>query len=77
MYFHSPSIKQQALVGQYLNDSVDWCQTLRLLPIPPVLPLFFFLSRTEEPVKAGTCARDRRALQQLALNAHVKHSDLT
>ena len=22
---------------------------------------------------AGTCARDRRALQQLALNVHVKH----
>ena len=27
--------------------------------------------------KAGTCARDRRALQQLATNVHVKHSDLT
>ena len=27
--------------------------------------------------KAGTCARDRRAPQQLALNVHVKHSDLT
>ena len=39
--------------------------------------LAFFLSRTEEPTKAGTCARDRRALQQLALNVHVKHSDLT
>ena len=25
----------------------------------------------------GTCARDRRQLQQLALNVHVKHSDLT
>ena len=25
----------------------------------------------------GTGARDRRALQQLALNVHVKHSDLT
>ena len=25
----------------------------------------------------GTCARDRRALQQLALNVHVKHSDPT
>ena len=37
----------------------------------------FFLSRTEEPAKAGTCARDRRALQQFALNVHVKHSDLT
>ena len=37
----------------------------------------FFLSLTEEPTKTGTCARDRRALQQLALNVHVKHSDLT
>ena len=27
--------------------------------------------------KAGTCARDRRALQRLVLNVHVKHSDLT
>ena len=35
------------------------------------------LSRTEEQAKAGTCARDRRALQQLALNVHIKHSDLT
>ena len=26
-------------------------------------------------MKVGTCARDRRALQQLALNVHVKHSD--
>ena len=34
-------------------------------------------NRTEEPTKAGTCARDRRALQHLALNVHVKHSDLT
>ena len=41
--------------------------------------LFFLvaLSWTEVPVKAGTCARDRRALQQLALKVHVKHSDLT
>ena len=43
---------------------------------PPV-KAFFFLSRTEEPVKASTCAHDRRALQQLALNVHVKQSDLT
>ena len=34
------------------------------------------LSRTEEPAKVGTCVRDRRALQQLALNVHVKHFDL-
>ena len=41
--------------------------------VPPysLLP-FVFLSRTEELGKAGTCARDRRALQQLALNVHVK-----
>ena len=47
-------------------------------PPPPLLPLpFFFLSRTDEPAKAGNCARDRRALQQLVLNVHDKHSDLT
>ena len=34
-----------------------------------------FLSWTEE--LAGTCTHDRHALQQLALNVHVKHSDLT
>ena len=28
-------------------------------------------------MKAGTCAHNRRALQQLALNVHIKHSDLT
>ena len=39
--------------------------------------LYYVLSRTEEPAKASICARDRRALQQLALNVHVKHSDLT
>ena len=38
---------------------------------PPThsLPLFV-LSRTEEPAKADTCARDGHALQQLALNVH-------
>ena len=30
-----------------------------------------------EPAKAGICARDRRALQQLALKVHLKHSELT
>ena len=43
----------------------------------PLLPPPFFLSRTEELAKAGTCARDMRALQQHALNVYVKHSDLT
>ena len=33
--------------------------------------------RSEQPAKAGTCARDKRALQCLALNVHVKHCDLT
>ena len=47
-------------------------QSPPLTPSPPLL----LLSRTEEPVKDGTCARDRRALQQLALNVHVKHSDV-
>ena len=32
--------------------------------------------QTEELAKVGTCARDRRALQQLALNVHIKHSYL-
>ena len=47
--------------------------------VPPYsLSTFIFLSRTEEPAKAGTCVRDRRALQQLSLNMHVKHwPDLT
>ena len=44
---------------------------------PPVQPplyshTLFFLSRTEEPAKVGTCARDRRELQQPSLNVHVK-----
>ena len=49
--------------------------TLLYLPVQAV-PLFS-LFRTEEPAKSSTCARDRCALQQLALNVHVKHSDLT
>ena len=32
-----------------------------------------YLSWTEESAKAGTCVPDRRALQKLALNVHVKH----
>ena len=45
---------------------------------PPLLPPpFFFLSWTDELAKDGTCAYDRRALKQFALNVHVKHSDLT
>ena len=53
-------------------------QCRRFLSPPPLLPHpFFFLSWTEKPALAGTCAHDRHALQQLALNVHVKHSDLT
>ena len=33
------------------------------------------MSRTEETAKTGTCARDRRAILQLVLNVHVKHSE--
>ena len=36
------------------------------LLLPP--PFLFTLSKTDEPAKAGPGARDRRALQQLALN---------
>ena len=64
-----------------LADSSRTAHTPLYLPVhavPPYsLPTFFFLSRTEEPAKASTCAHDRCALQQLALNVHVKHSDLT
>ena len=35
------------------------------------------LCRAVEPAKAGTHARDRRALQQLALNVYVEYFDLT
>ena len=40
-------------------------------------PQWVHLSRTDEPAKVGTCARDRCALQQLALNVHFKQFDLT
>ena len=50
----------QAAVCSTLCLLVGWC----------------FLSRTEEPAKAGTCAHDRHTLQQLALNVHIKHSRL-
>ena len=33
-----------------------------------------FLSWTEEPMKTDNCAHDRRALQQLVLNEHIKSS---
>ena len=48
----------------------------RRYPPPPFHPPPFFPVRTEEPVKADTCACDSRAQQQLALIVHVKHSDL-
>ena len=49
---------------------IDYHQSGDPPPPPPyTFPLFSC---------PGTCSRDRRALQQLALNVHVKHrSDLT
>ena len=53
-------------------------QCMRFPPPPALLPAsIYFLTRTEEPAKSDTCCRDTHALQQLALNVHVKHSDLT
>ena len=53
-------------------------------PPPPLLPphysppTFFSCPKSRNRWKACTCARDRLALQQLALNVHVKHwPDLT
>ena len=40
-------------------------------------PFFPPQDQTKKLVKASTCARDKHALQQLALKVHVKHSDLT
>ena len=46
--------------------------------VPPLLPSPFFSPVPDRGTgESGTCARDRHALQQLALNVHVKHSDLT
>ena len=64
------------------TDSGRTARTPLYLPpvqaVPPYFrPHFIFLSWTEELAFAGTCARDRHALQQLALNVHVKHSELT
>ena len=59
------------------------------IPIPIVFALKFlntndnnnnnnnFKNPDLSELKTSTCARDRRALQQLALNVHVKHSVLT
>ena len=56
---------QTALTPLY--PPVQAVPTLHPPPPPPPAP-FCFLSRTEEPAKAGTCACDRCVLQQLALN---------
>ena len=65
-----------SFINHYFKLSVDfslcvenWMKESFMISPYPVL--------AEEPAKAGTCVRDRRALQQLALNVHVKHSDLT
>ena len=62
----------------HLLPTLSYCLYLpgKVVPHPPCIPSsLFFLSWTEEPVKTSTCACDRRMLQQLALNVHVKHSD--
>ena len=75
--FHNTS-KQPSACYRFRSDcSYSLVQTVPPPPPHAPSPLFFPLSRTEEQAKTGTCARDRRALQQLALNVHVKHSDLT
>ena len=66
--------------------------TLRLLPIPfgmlvlpctrhyrrfPPYPPPSLFPCPGQRNRRAPCTRDRRALQQLALNVHVKHSDLT
>ena len=43
----------------------------------PLRSVIYDISAIYYYVKAGICARDRRALQQLALNVHVKHTELT
>ena len=72
------------LFGLILRDipnSITPQNTVRLLPIQVgllVLPCTHQCRRSPLlPPPLGTCARDRRALQQFALNVHVKHSDLT
>ena len=55
----------------------DWCNKGRGMCNTNNITTTVFLSRTEDPGNAGTYARDRRALQQLTLNVHIKHSDLT
>ena len=64
-------------VGLLVLTCIHQCKRSPPPPPPPPPPYLCFLSRTQEPAKSGTCARDRRALQQLVLNVHVKHSDLT
>ena len=44
---------------------------------PPLTPPPFFFFPCPRQRSTCTCACDRRALQQLALNVRVKHSDLT
>ena len=71
--FHNTSIHPPPA-----TDSGQTAHTSLYLPVQSVphysLPR---LSRTEELAKASTYACDRHLLQQLALNVHIKHSDLT
>ena len=73
--FHNISNHPPIPLGLLVLSCTHQCRQSPITSSPP--PPFFLLSRTEEPSKGGTCARDRHALQQLALNVHVKLSDLT
>ena len=79
------------LILQDIPNSISPQNTLHLLPTPVgLLVLSCLLFPPPPPTSAlsfpvpdrgaglpNTCAHDRRALQQLVLNVHVKHSDLT
>ena len=56
-------------VGLLVLPCTCHCRQSATHPLIPS-PSVFLLSLTEEPAKADTCACDRRALQQLALNVH-------
>ena len=72
LYLVQPVLHDWHNEGRGMSDLV--CGVLH---IKETLLLIANLSRIEEQALACACARDRRALQQLALNVHVKHSDLT
>ena len=78
-YIKNPSVLNNVVPSTWTNSGrtahTPLYPPVQLVP-PYSLPPFFLLSQTELPAKVSTCARDRHALQQLALNVHIKHSDL-